>query len=234
MKAVFLGLLLANILFLAWTSWHTPGGAAETAPAEPVPTLRLADEEGAGADKRTAARAPPAKPRESAPAGGSARCVTVGPFYDLPEASQASASLRGSGHESRTRVAEGDIWAGLWVYLEDLSSRAEAQRIMETLREHDITDAYLLPSATQGVDISLGIFLEPPRAQRRAAEVRKLGFSPTIAERTRRGTVYWLDVDLPRDGGTIDPSQLMGADEKERANGRIMRVEVKPCPAAAE
>ena len=97
--------------------------------------------------------------------------------------------MREATYEPRTRVAEGDIWAGLWVYLDDLPSRDEAQRAMSLLKRRGISDAYIMPSADQTNDISLGVFSEPARAQRRAEEIRALGFTPTIADRTRRGPV---------------------------------------------
>lgn len=154
------------------------------------------------------------------------RCVSIGVFRNLAEATQASATLRGSGYEPRTRVAEGDVWAGLWVHLRDLSSRSEAQRAMTLLKQRGITDAYIMPSGDGGSEISLGIFSEPARAQRRAEDVRALGFTPTIADRTRRGTVYWIDIDLKATDGFIDPADI------HSESGKIVRLEVKACPAA--
>lgn len=156
------------------------------------------------------------------------RCVSIGAFRNLTEATQASATLRGAGYEPRTRLAEGDVWAGLWVYLRDLPSRAEAQRAMTLLKQRGITDAYIMPSTEDGNEISLGIFSDPAGAQRRAEDVRALGFTPTIADRTRRGTVYWIDIDLKPTDGFINPADI------QSESGKIVRLEVQACPAADE
>jgi hypothetical protein len=251
MKGLFLALVLANVLTLAWTQWHSPDAPANEASAKAVPTLQLASEAQASAapgvasapatseatpieDESPATEAPPAETTVAAATPGAnaggllndvARCVTIGPFRDLPETTQASATLREAKYEPRTRVAEGDVWAGLWVYLDDLPSRDEAQRAMTLLKRRGISDAYIMPSADQTNDISLGIFSEPGRAQRRAEEIKALGFTPTIADRTRRGSVYWIDINLKSTDGIINPADL------QSESGRIVRLEVLACPA---
>jgi hypothetical protein len=85
-----------------------------------------------------------------------------------------------------------------------------------------------MPSAEGGSDISLGIFSEPARAQRRAEEVRSLGFTPSIDDRTRRGTVYWIDVDLKATDQLINPADI------QQESGKIVRLEVLACPVAGE
>ena len=264
MKALGLALLLANVLYLAWSQWLGSDGpaVADSAPPANVPKLILATE-AKGADERGGAAAQarglnettspgvdadssPASDTDAAPAAstpapvdtssprtrsaelmtGVQRCLSIGPFRDLAEATQGSAALRTAGHDPRTRVAEGDVWAGLWVHLAGLPTRTEAQRAVTLLKQRGIGDAYIMPAAGRGADISLGIFSEPARAQRRADEVRAMGFTPTIADRTRQGTVYWIDVDLKPTDGFIDPSTIPSEQ------GKITRLEVQACPAA--
>jgi hypothetical protein len=252
MKGLFLALVLVNVLTFIWTQWHGSEDALEGAVRAPVvPTLQLASEAQASSVPKSAPApddaAPGASegsiPADGAPPGDTviaattaganagellsnvSRCVTIGPFRDLPETTQASALLREANYEPRTRVAEGDVWAGLWVFLEDLPSRDEAQRAMALLKRRGISDAYIMPSADQTNDISLGIFSEPARAQRRAEEIRALGFTPTIADRTRRGPVYWIDITLKSTDGIIDPADL------QSESGRIVRLEVLACPS---
>jgi hypothetical protein len=250
MKAVVLFLLLANLLFLAWTQWLAPDDDPGTPAraASDLPTLQLAGENaepGAGAaaaDSDSVAETGPVAPddetaidpaspeaAENPAAGpaellaGVARCVSIGSFRTLAEATQASATLRTAGHEPRTRVAEGDVWAGLWVSMGNLASRTEAQRISNLLKQRGIGDAYVMPAGNGANEISLGIFSDPARAQRRADDVKALGFTPTISDRTRRGTVYWIDVDLEPTDGFIDPATL------QAESGKIVRLEVQAC-----
>jgi hypothetical protein len=162
---------------------------------------------------------------------GITRCVSIGSFRTLAEATQASATLRSAGHEPRTRVAEGDVWAGLWVSLQNLPSRADAQRAVTLLKQRGIADAYLMPAAGGTAEISLGIFSDPSRAQKRADDVRAMGFAPGISDRTRRGAVYWIDVNLKPTDGFINPADLQGPNEGD--SGRIVRLEVQACPAVS-
>lgn len=242
MKALFLGLLALNLLFLAWSQWHAPARPppASIPQGTAAPTLQLANEASnvvpAEENSSTAPMTVPSSQvaaNDSAPAAPGTnellndigRCISLGPFRDLAEAGQASSTMRGAGYSPRTRVAEGDVWAGLWVYLADLPSRAEAQRAMTLLKQRGVADAYIMPASDQTNVISLGIFTEPPRAQRRAEEVRALGFTPSIADRTRRDTVYWIDIDLKPTDSMISPADIQGE------SGRIVRLEVKACPS---
>jgi hypothetical protein len=258
MKAVALFLLLANLLYLAWSQWLAqPDAPPPAPPAERVPRLQLADEAqstppgplqpdapsaSAGEESATSATAP-AGEGSSAPAqlpsstaggellSGVTRCVSIGAFRNLEEITQASTTLREAGYEPRTRVAEGDVWQGLWVHVGGLPTRADAQKAMSVLKQHGVTDAYIMPSAEGANEISLGIFSETGRAQRRMEEVRALGFKPDIADRTRKGTVYWIDIDLKPTDGFIDPATFQ-KDQKD--SGKIVRLEVQACPVAGQ
>lgn len=244
MRALGLALLLANVLFFAWSNWLASDAAP--APQKPppvdVPKLVLAREAGEPTNEPRPAGETPQRVAEARPAptatastpppadsadllAGVARCVSIGPFREFSEATQGSAALRDSGHDPRTRVAEGDVWAGLWVYLAGLPSRSEAQRAVTLLKQRGITDAYVMPAADRSADISLGIFSEPARAQKRADDVRALGFTPTIADHARTGTVYWIDVDLKPTDGFINPADI------PTEAGKITRLEIKACPA---
>jgi hypothetical protein len=238
MKGLFLALLLVNLIVLAWTQWHAPAKPQVSAATVSVPTLQLAQEPAKADEPAPAPEAPsatpqrsPGQPESAAPSDQSAglinnvaRCISLGPFRDLAEASQASSTMRGSGYSPRTRLAQGDVWAGLWVYLADLPSRAEAQRAMSVLKQKGVADAYIMPAADQTNVISLGIFSEPQRAQRRAEEVRALGFTPSVADRTRKDTVYWIDIDLKPTDAMVNPSDIPGE------SGRIVRLQVLACP----
>lgn len=244
MRALGLALILANVLYFAWSQWLASDTAPPTTNAQPVdvPKLVLAREAVEPTREPRPAPEPPRRVAEADPApvategtpppadsadliSGVARCVSIGPFRDLTEAMQGSAALRGSGHDPRTRAAEGEVWAGLWVYLAGLPSRSEAQRAMTLLRQRGITDAYIMPAADRSADISLGIFSEPSRAQKRADDVRALGFTPTIADHARTGQVYWIDVDLKPTDGFINPADI------PTEAGKITRLEIKACPA---
>ena len=153
--------------------------------------------------------------------GGAGRCTTIGPFRELSQAATAAATLRTAGFEPGQRVAEGDIWIGYWVYIQAIPSVEEANKILAKVRENGITDSYVIPNSDSGTLVSLGVFSEISGVTRRRDEVRALGFEPHVVDRTRRATVYWVDVTLHGDQ-SIDFESL-------QPPGRIMRLEQKPC-----
>jgi hypothetical protein len=153
------------------------------------------------------------------------RCISVGPFRDVSEAAHAATTLRGGGYDPRQRVADGDVWAGVWVYLPLPASRAAEDQMLAKLKSGGIDDALEMPGPNDGSVISLGLYSEPKRAESRVAQVQALGFNPAIADRKRTGNVYWIDIDLKPTDGLLNPADLQGE------SGRIVRLEVKSCPS---
>jgi hypothetical protein len=155
------------------------------------------------------------------------RCISVGPFRDVSEAAHAATTLRGGGYDPRQRVADGDVWAGVWVYLQLPSSRSAGDQMLAKLKAGGIDDGLEMPGPNEGSVISLGLYSEAKRAQARVAQLQALGFNPGIADRKRTGNVYWIDIDLKPTDSLLNPADLQGE------SGRIVRLEVKGCPAAA-
>jgi len=151
------------------------------------------------------------------------RCVSVGPFRELSQAAGAAASLRAGGYDPTQRAREGEIWVGYWVYLDRIATVPEANEVVARLRDNGITDSYVIPNSDRGNLVSLGVFTEIARAGGRREEARRLGFEPVIVDRTRPGTVYWVDVTL--DGRSLDFELL-------QSPGRILRLEQRPCEPA--
>jgi hypothetical protein len=182
----------------------------------------------------SAGSAPAANAAEDAPrSGGSSglltnvkRCISVGPFRDVSEAAHAASTLRGGGYDPRQRVADGEVWAGVWVYLPLPATRPVADQTLAKLKAGGIDDALEMPGPNEGSVISLGLYSEPKRAQARVSQAQALGFNPGIADRKRNGNVYWIDIDLKPTDGLLNPSDLQGE------SGRIVRLEVKGCPSA--
>jgi hypothetical protein len=154
------------------------------------------------------------------------RCISVGPFRDVAEAAHAATTLRGGGYDPRQRVAEGEVWAGVWVYLPITPSRSSDQ-MQAKLKAGGIDDALEMPGPNEGSVLSLGLFSDSKRAQTRISQAQALGFNPAIADRKRTGDVYWIDIDLKPTDSVLKPADL------QTDSGRIVRLEVKGCPAAA-
>lgn len=255
MRNLFLALLLANLAFVAWQQWFTGQDAAPyvppdvptielageraALPGDAAGASSAADAEVAAAPDETPAEpgaaqdAPPLEPGtagDAPPAVAAAepppsRCVSVGPFRELAQAASAAANLRQGGYEPTQRTGEGDIWVGYWVYIDRIPSPAAAEEIVANLRENGITDTYAIPEGDNGSIVSLGVFSEIARAGARREEARRLGYDPVVQDRTRRGTVYWVDVML--EGQTSLDFDLL------QSPGRILRLEQRPCEGGA-
>jgi hypothetical protein len=259
LKGLVLCLLLANMGYFLWargidTPSQAPAQAGlgslklatEVAPANlgaassPVPAGAAAANDGSAASNPIAANSEASA--NSALTGGAAdtaapdagtllanvqRCISVGPFRDVAEAAHAATTLRGGGYDPRQRVADGDVWAGVWVYLPLPSSRAAGDQILAKLKAGGIDDALEMPGPIDGSVISLGLYSEPKRAQARVAQAQALGFNPGVADRKRTGNVSWIDIDLKPTDSLMNPADLQGE------SGRIVRLEVRACPAAS-
>ncbi|MDE2348818.1 MAG: hypothetical protein KGL92_09975 [Gammaproteobacteria bacterium] len=234
LRAVVLALILANVLYFLWAqNIAKPEAPGESAPA---PTLQLASE--APQASVAATVAPPAQAAtpsvpdgspgaSAAPAPAAApRCISIGPFLDVAEAARAAATLRGGGYQPRQRAAQGDVWAGVWVYLPLPASPAAAVQMRAKLLAAGIDDALEMPGPHDAPVLSLGLFSEPKRAETRIQLARSAGYNPAVADRKRTGDVYWVDVDLKARDANLNPAELGGE------SGKILRLQVISCPSA--
>jgi hypothetical protein len=244
LKGLVFALILANAGYLLWargianptqapltaTSSNDLKLASE-APQAALPAPLAAATEGESAAAPSASVPPAEEPSDDDAVPqrptNPKRCVSVGPFADVAQASHAAATLRGGGYEPRSRVADGEIWAGFWVYLPVPPTAATGQQVLAKLKSAGIEDALEMPGPDDTPVISLGLFSEARRAQARVAQAQSLGFSPGITDRKRTGDVYWVDVDLKPKDSALNTANLQGEA------GRIVRLETKACPAAA-
>ena len=244
MRALSLFLILVNALFFIWAQLVDVKASdldRPTAGSAQTPRIVLVKE--AGTESRVEDEAEPAiaaavQPPRVEPLGGrrneiavasAARdtgCTTVGPFTDLANASQAQAVLKSSGFEPRQRMEEGELWVGYWVSVQNLPTRDAADEAVRLLTGRGITDVYIMPGSEPGNVLSLGVFSDYQRAQRRANEIRALGFEPQIDDRKRTGSAYWIDVDLATPDQTVDMTMF------QTAPGKINRLELRECPTA--
>jgi hypothetical protein len=225
LRALFLLLLLANILFLAWARWIAP----------PAPTAGLATPSTSGAGSiRLLREAPLARELSdavqgsglSAVAGDTVTCVSGGPFLDAAAAGRAAERLASLGFTSRTRASRDDVWIGQWVRVENLATPEDAENALQALRAAGLTDARITADGPGTSVLSLGVFGEPGRAIEAAAAAQKAGFTTVTEDRYRSADVLWLDVDRQANAG------LPGLDVFQGDLAPATRLELRPCPQA--
>ncbi len=233
LKSIVVCLALANAAYFLWAHGIAASKEAPVPAAPPISTLKLAGEA-------------PSAPHEAVggPSGGGVaaavndasnpslltnvkRCITVGPFRDVAEASHAASLLRGGGYDPRQRVVDGEVWAGVWVYVPIPASPVAGEQLLTKLKAAGIDDALEMPGPADASVISLGLFGDQKRAQSRVAQVQALGLNPGIVDRKRTGNVHWIDIDLKPTDGLLNPADLQGE------SGHISRLEVRSCPSGA-
>jgi hypothetical protein len=222
-RVPFLILLLANILFLAWSFWVATPAASEgpPAPAAKPQGLRLATEPAVAAVSGVTDT-----PRATVSAGAS--CVSFGPFPDAATLAATAARLERLGYRARTRAATEDIPTGQWVSVTGLATPEDAAHALTALRSVGLADAYVATDSTPATTISVGVFNLPGRADEVAETVRQAGLEPRISVRTRPTDVTWLDVDRSANEGLPDVSDLRDTTAEASAPA----LEMRACPAS--
>jgi hypothetical protein len=221
--ALFLLLLLVNILFFGWSHWVAPSqsGSPSTAVQRPLRTIRLVAEPPAANSEITTARL------NEQPDAGTSSCVSAGPFLEPARATAVAERLRDQGFDLRLRESRDEVWVGQWVRVERLPSNDAATTALAGLRAAGLTDAYLLTDEPPGTVISLGVFADEQRAQDVAGLVRDAGYEASVGDRFRTADVVWLDIDRRSNAG------LPALETLQASAGAPARLELKPCPTQA-
>lgn len=223
MRALCLLLILGNVLYFTWSQFidYDYGGYLLDASGQQPGSISLASEV---PDAGLSVVLEPAPVPDAA--GATTECVSVGPFASLPESTRAAATLAAAGFNSKQRVEQGELWGGYWVYVPDLGGPGAADSAIRQLREQGVEDVYLLPG-DDGPVLSLGVFLDVERARRRAEAAQGLGLKVRMTDRKRTGSVYWIDATPEVAGRVLEPSMFPPEP------GKIVRIELQPCPQAA-
>ena len=211
MRNLFLALLLANLLVLAWQRWIAPSAADDPFALADSRSPRLA----------LLARNEDTPPADPGAANDAAACFRVGPFQE-PEKSRAAADLLAVEGMQVFRYSEsGEIWVGHWVQVIDLQDRAAAETALDRLASAGRRDAYIV-RGDDGYRVSLGVFRSLEGAESVSNQALKAGLTTLTTDRYRAGSEYWLLVDNPA-GGSPDLAALDLSDQA------ILRSEAAPC-----
>jgi hypothetical protein len=207
---VLLALLLVNLAYFGYARFVAePGPAPGTAePGPPVPRLALVSE-------------------LKAPAGPS--CLSVGPFAEHGVAEQAGTWLRNGHHLSHERSAEVDGPPTYWVAL-TTKTLQQAARISMRLKAAGISDIDVTPPASNQTEatVSLGLYSERERAERRVSDLRRFGVDPAIVEQQHKVTQWWLDVTLRPGDPPFNAAALI------QAVSGAAGVATQPCAGAGQ
>jgi hypothetical protein len=223
-RALFLVLLLANVLFLAWTQWVVPPSTMPRSMTDPpvssLQSIRLARE----------VAPTPAAPNET---GANledltaAPCVSVGPFATEPQAVLASASLERLGFMSRLRTANDEVRVGTWVRVPNLATAEDATNAVAALRAAGLPDVFVVSDGEPINTVSVGVYADPGKARDVAQTVSKSGLAPQLSDRRRTLDVFWLDIDRQANG-SLPPLEVLGPFDDG-----TLPLEMRACPRIA-
>ena len=193
MRYLFLALLVTNLVYFAWVDWIDGPRSLPPAPAVNLPTIKMAGEvTPAGAAVPVTEAVHKMALNEAAE---TAHCMSIGPFADIESSARAAAVLKEKGFDPSQRAAVGETSQGFWVYVGGLKNDAEVETIVRDLVYHGIADAHAMAdSGSADRRVSVGLFSERDRAEKRAKAVAKLGIKAEVAEHKLAASVYWIDV----------------------------------------
>jgi hypothetical protein len=227
LRNIALGLLLANILLLAWKSWvilpdvENPGRMSSG--DEPQLVL-LKDPASMANTGSTDAVASAAEGQDTGPpAQARRRCVRVGPFAEVDVAESVGDQLGDADFGVRRSSKVGEIWVGYWVQLVDLKTAEKAADTVDRLINAGLVDAYIF-QAEPTINISLGVFRSRKGADRVAGMARQLNLKPQMTDRFHPGVEHWLTVEIPG-------SREFSLSEVSLPSNRILRTEGVQCGA---
>jgi hypothetical protein len=225
-RAVFLILLSANLLFLAWAKWiDAPRDVGPQDALAHLPRLQLVGEPSTGGKPTSAIQTPAATEKVTLRVVPevSRTCTSVGPFNDIAHAARAAGLLNQRGFHLQQRAEEGETIEGYWVFVGGMQSDGDVNELVARLEKNGFTDAHVMKNFSTNRRISVGMFSTRERAEKRAAAVKALGLAPEVGERRFPGTVYWVDVALTSAAQKPPPEYLF-------ADIGHPRVEMQPCP----
>lgn len=213
LRNLIMGLVLANLLVLAWQRWIVAPDVADPRryAGGTEPTLELVER----ADRPVA---------DAAPATGGTRCFRLGPFSTGEAAVAVAGPLSARGLPVTRSSEAGRIWVGHWVQLTAFESVEAARRAVAVLSTGGIGDAYMTQTEPT-IDVSLGVFRGRRGADRAIRLARNLGFEPVTTDRFRDGVEHWVEVETPAD----QPPELAGL---QAGPAQIIRIEEQTCAVA--
>lgn len=194
MRVLVAILVLINIGYWAWRSYQSD--VPETVSVESdtgIPKLTLLSERGqelAGSEEGSEALPSPTPPP---PPVSAIRCYTLGPLSGEKNAKAVESAVVDAGFPASLRSYDQQEVSGYWVYLEPADSRRKALALAKELAQKGIKDYYVVGDGEFENAVSLGLFSEKARAERRAEYIRSLGYDPQSSVRYRTRTLYWLD-----------------------------------------
>ena len=217
MKKALLALVFINAVFFGYVRLIANPEPLPPAPTKPIPRLVLVGESAPAGPTQAKTEQPPDQ----------SRCVSIGPVGDraVADALKEWLAVR---YTPRERVVDS---AGPTTYWVSLASKTmqEAARIAVRLRAAGVKDLEVLPPEGDRTapTLSLGLFTDRARAERRVSDLRRFAVNPLIVEQSQSASAFWFDIDL---AGTEPPPEAAAVTAAVTGSAGL---HVGACPSAA-
>ena len=224
MKNLLMLLIVANILYFAWTRYATEpdqSGVAVVDESQLGPPLAVSNSRVAQAATSVGAVLGSGKPSDLAAVVGRS-CVSIF-FKTNAEAVGAIAAFESEGMRASLRTTRGQIFVGNWVQIRNIANLKIGAGMIDRLKAGGITDAYLMDAEDGTYKISLGLFGEMSRAEKVELQAKSLDLPADIMPRTRDAAIFYVDIGLP-------PGKGAGAMMEKYGEERILLRDKATCP----
>lgn len=145
-----------------------------------------------GSEQEVVESAPLVTPEPVIPMHGDKMlCDIVGPFESKVVANDFIERLKAVDVSSKEKELELPAGMGYWVYLEPLSNRREALRMLSELQAKRI-DSYVIPRGDLANGISLGMFSKKALSDARVKKMKSIGLEPLVEEIERTYRELWV------------------------------------------
>jgi len=225
MRALFLALILANLVFFFWEYTLAPERSAGTRSVAPLPDdapplVLLPDHPAPASASKPSVKAAPKRPPEAS-AGPSAQnppspgpppvaekapaleppaltCYIIGPFHQADAAQAAVTVLKGKrlGAGFEQRSAQKNRY---WVHTPVQPDRKAALVRMKETKDAGIRDYALMRTGDFKNSISLGFYYNDASATRRLAALKAKQIDAIVETQRRTVNTYWVRYKAPKD-----------------------------------
>jgi len=225
MRNLLLLLLLTNILYFVWGMFAADPvvpGIAEVSESELGPPLAVSMHRGRESAASVGAVLGSGEPSDLAAVVGRS-CVSIGPFTASTGADTTLTKYAGEGMRTNLRAAQGMIFVGHWVQIRGIADWETGNAMLGMLTDGGVDDAKLEQTDDEGMRISLGVFGDRDRAEKRELQAKSLGLPAEISPMTKDGEVFFVDIGLL-------PGKGAGAMIDEYGEEKVLLRGAATCP----
>jgi hypothetical protein len=147
--------------------------------------------------------------KSKSPAKPASVCYRIGGIADAEAADALGARLEKAGAAILQRGKEPGTRTNYWVFLPAFPSRAAARPALRQLQQHGFKDYYLVRSGENENAVSLGVFSERSRAERRYRQIRGFGLKPQLDELVMPTQHHYVSFRWPTSKSAA-PSAVLG------------------------